>query len=99
MFYAIKVNVCEINMDAGGCNHRVAMLLTKSNKMTLKSSLDSENVGLVHSCANHRIAVYFCNVHNFKSIRNALLSSTVDCFSGSGNKKRSFVDESGMKFG
>ena len=99
MLYAIKVDVCGINMDAGGCNHRVAMLLTKSTRMTLKAWLDSENVEFVHPCADHPIAVYFCNVHNFKNMRNALLSSTVDSFSGNGNKKRSFVDDSGVKFG
>ena len=87
MLYAIKVDVCGINMDTGGCNYRVAMLLTKSTKLTLKAWLDSENVEFAHPCADHPIAVYFCNVHNFKNMRNALLSSTVDCFSGSGNKK------------
>ena len=87
MLYGLKVDVYGINMDAGGYNHKVTMLLTKYTKMTLKAWLDSENVEFVHPCADHPITVYFCNVHNFKNMRNALLSSTVDCFSGSGNKK------------
>jgi hypothetical protein len=99
MLYAIKVDVCGINMDAGGCNHRLALLLTKSTRLPLKAWLESESVKFQHPCANHQIAVFFCNVHNFKNLRNLLLNSTAKSTSGTNNKKRSFVNESGVKFG
>ena len=58
MLYAIKVDVCGINMDAGGCNHRVAILLTKAKRMTLKAWLDGENVEFVHPCADQERVLF-----------------------------------------
>ena len=62
-------------MDAGGANHRVATILSKFDSSNTNAWLNGENVEFKHPCSSHTIAIYFCNVHNFKGMRNALFAS------------------------
>ena len=86
-------------MDAGGANHRVATILSKFDSSNTNSWLNGENVEFKHPCSSHTIAIYFCNVHNFKSMRNALFASRTNNVQSNKKKKRTFVDDWGIKFG
>ena len=101
MLSTIDIDIYGVTSDAGGSNARLFSLLRGGMKLGNETWLGEDFVTFDHPCAPHKIAMWYCSVHNFKNIRNALYSSRVlDGDKGeSKSRKRKFETIDGVSFG
>jgi hypothetical protein len=101
MLSTIDIDIYGLTSDAGGSNARLFALLRCGIKLGDDGWLGEDVVTFDHPCSPHKVAMWYCSVHNFKNVRNALYSSRVldsQTVEKTGHKRK-FEAVDGISFG